>query len=788
MSAAAAAARPFEVLSARLRAGGPSLEEAPGERAELALRMVAFAALAAFVALHWSALVAERPVGRVLVAVGIAAVAGPALALVPKPARDAWRAPLARAGIAVLALGAALAVLGLPGRMLPPAGWGELGELLGRGLTGMRTAQWPYSGPDEAVRLTLLAAIPPTVMLACVLGFWPRRRARRGTRPGAAVVLLALYGVSVAQLDPGEPLVRGAILLLLTAALLLLPRVRPADAPRAGIALLVAAALAVPLTARLPGAEPVIDYTSWRWVGDATTFEWDHSYGPIDWPRKGDVVMTVESERPHYWRAVTLDAFDGFRWARSLAGASTLTKPDPPPSERAGWYVSATFTVGALVSEVLVSPGAVERVEGVEAVVSRDGTVQTSSELDQGQTYTVESYAPNPSVREMRAAPDVVPATLTSSTLIQLPDPGAANPEAPGEDGDAQSSGPAISLPARGAGAGADDEAVAAMRRSPYARTYELARRLAAPAPTTYDAVRRIEAFLRARYSYSERPPERQYPIDAFLFEDRAGYCQQFAGAMALMLRMNGIPSRVVAGFAPGVRTGGTREFTVRDVDAHSWVEVHFAGIGWVPFDPTPPDAPADSQSDGSLASAARGSAGRQVGLGDLLRREPGAAGLAAGALQGATAPAAGAANPSIVREASAPVTAGEGGLPGWRLAGLLLAGAMLLACSLVLVRAWAAAGRAPDADVRELAGALRRLGHRHRAGSTLLELERRLERSRQRDAARYVRRVRERRFGPSGGRPPDSRGRRALRRSLTRGGGARGLLRGYLALPPRRV
>ena len=783
---AAVAARPFEALAARLRAGGPSLEEADAGSSELAIRAAAFAGLAAFVALHWSALVVNPPIGRTLLAVLIATLAGPAIALVPTPARDAWRTPLARAAILFIALGLALAVIGLPGSLLAPVAWGELFDLIGRGLTGLRTAQWPYSGPDEDVRLTLLIVVPPVLTAASALAFWPRRHRRRGTRAAAVVTLLGLYGVAIAQLDPGEPLARGAVLLVLAAALLLLPRVRPAEAPRAAVALLAVAALAVPLAVRLPAAEPVIDYTSWRWVGESASFDWDHSYGPIDWPRKGEVVMTIDSQRPHYWRAVTLDGFDGFGWTRSLSGASTLTEPEPPPSQRESWYVSATVTVGALVSEAVMSPGLAQNVDGLEsALVTRDGSVQTTSELEQGETYTVDAYAPNPTVAQMREAPDVVPASISASTLIQLPAPGVENPDAPGENTDVTADGPAISLPPRGE-EGEPSEGEALVLASPYARTYDLARRLAASASTSYDAVRRIEEFLRSRYTYSEKPDQSQYPLDAFLFEERAGYCQQFAGAMALMLRMNGIPSRVVAGFAPGVRTGGTREFTVRDVDAHSWVEVHFSGIGWVPFDPTPADAPADSQSDGSLASAARGSAGRQVGLGDLFRGEPGAAALAAGPLaQGAAATVT--ANPSIVREASVAVAAPDAGSPSGRIVALAVALAVLLASTLVLARARAHAARLPDADVRELAAALGRLGNRRRSSHTLLELERRLERSRQSDAARYVRRVRERRFGPPGSRSPDARGRRALRRHLTRGGGLRGLIRGYAALPPRR-
>ena len=132
--------------------------------------------------------------------------------------------------------------------------------------------------------------------------------------------------------------------------------------------------------------------------------------------------------------------------------------------------------------------------------------------------------------------------------------------------------------------------------------------------------------------------PNHGFPLAAFLFEDREGYCQQFSGAMALMLRMAGIPARVGTGFSPGSLNRDTGEWRVRDLDAHSWVEVNFPEIGWVPFDPTPPVAPAESQSGGAEAtSAARG---------DALE-----------ALQGSGAPSPGA--------SSAPAGGGDGGGDG---------------------------------------------------------------------------------------------------------------------------
>ena len=70
------------------------------------------------------------------------------------------------------------------------------------------------------------------------------------------------------------------------------------------------------------------------------------------------------------------------------------------------------------------------------------------------------------------------------------------------------------------------------------------------------------------------------------VIDTKTGYCQHFAGAMALMLRLLGIPARVAAGFVPGHYQDDFWQVT--DHDAHTWVEVWFRGYGWLPFDPTP--------------------------------------------------------------------------------------------------------------------------------------------------------------------------------------------------------
>jgi transglutaminase-like putative cysteine protease len=117
-----------------------------------------------------------------------------------------------------------------------------------------------------------------------------------------------------------------------------------------------------------------------------------------------------------------------------------------------------------------------------------------------------------------------------------------------------------------------------------------LAREARAGARDPETAARRIGAYLSANYRYtlalkrqSERPP-----LEEFLFVRRSGNCEYFAAAMAVMLRSEGIPSRVVAGFQHGEWNPYGRYFMVRLSDAHSWVEAYIEGRGWVAFDPSP--------------------------------------------------------------------------------------------------------------------------------------------------------------------------------------------------------
>jgi hypothetical protein len=117
-----------------------------------------------------------------------------------------------------------------------------------------------------------------------------------------------------------------------------------------------------------------------------------------------------------------------------------------------------------------------------------------------------------------------------------------------------------------------------------------LARQITASAPTTYDKIRAIEAWLGAHVKYSLNAPLSPPNVDVvddFLFRTRVGWCEQVASSLVVMARSVGIPARLATGFVPGHRDPLSGQFVVRERDAHAWAEIYFAGVGWQPFDPT---------------------------------------------------------------------------------------------------------------------------------------------------------------------------------------------------------
>jgi transglutaminase-like putative cysteine protease len=782
-------------VSATVAGAVPAARAAAAPRDSLVLRLVAFAALALFGAAHWSTLVQGSAAWRTWLVVAVGTAGAAALGSLGRLAgpdasrRVRWLIQLGAVAVAIVTFLLALVAAGLEARLLFPAHWAELFDGLDRGLAGAQVVEWPYPGSDEWISLSILLGAPLLVTLAALLAFWPVRRAAGLWRALGLGTLLILYGLPATEYDSGAPLMRGLALLVLVAAWLWLPRLDRRDA---GVAAAVVAAVgiaALPAAAALDADRPWWDYGGVSWFGDGkrVAFDWTHQYGPLDWPRDGTTLLNVQSDRPHYWKTESLDVFDGFRWARSPAdddggsGGADIPLRAPDDNRRwdyfernPAWDAHARFTIRSLSTDLVVGLGTVYSVQGVEGTESSgDGTIRTREPLEKGDSYEVAAYAPDPSAAQMRGAPRGYPGELAASTQVFLPRPGENALEGDGLQGDAGRSAemnarPVAAVPLREGGYGDGGRSAHQLLASPYARVYQLATSLTQDQATAYDAVKSVENYLQANYTYSERPPSQEFPLAAFLFEDRIGYCQQFSGAMALMLRMSGIPARVAAGFSPGSYNKDEGEYRVRDLDAHSWVEVYFTGIGWVPFDPTPSAAPAESQSTGVAATSAARADGDEVRLRGGERTAATERGSDTGAKPAAH----------------------EGGASWWLwplggVLAVLLGGAALLTLRSLRVRRRLAPGELADAQLAELRPALERLGWNLPENTTLLDLERRLGRLAGPASARYAAELRAHRYDPHAPAAPTLSERRALRRELTAHGGVRARLRGLIALPP---
>lgn len=119
----------------------------------------------------------------------------------------------------------------------------------------------------------------------------------------------------------------------------------------------------------------------------------------------------------------------------------------------------------------------------------------------------------------------------------------------------------------------------------------QLASQLTSGQDTPYDKARAISDYFSNgkngfRYSLSAPADDGRAALVTFL-DKKQGFCQQYAAAAAVLMRQAGLPTRVVLGYThrPPDSNG---VFTVTTADAHSWVEVYFTGVGWIPFDPTP--------------------------------------------------------------------------------------------------------------------------------------------------------------------------------------------------------
>ncbi|MDH0096163.1 DUF3488 and transglutaminase-like domain-containing protein, partial [Pseudomonas sp. GD04158] len=239
-----------------------------------------------------------------------------------------------------------------------------------------------------------------------------------------------------------------------------------------------------------------------------------------------------------YWRALTLERFDGRRWSQS----NYAELPSAPQWRKAGEPLDYSIVMQPSGKPWLFALDVGEVAQN-ESRMMTDFRWQRRRPVDRPLLYQARSWPQ--ALREADAEPPAL------RRALQLP-----------EQGDPRSRAWAAEL----------------QREHPQAEALVAAL---------------LQHFNREPYVYTLRPqPLGRDSIDEFLFDTRRGFCAHYAGAMTFVLRAAGIPARVVTGYQGGELNPGGNYIQVRQFDAHAWVEYWLPEQGWRSVDPTYQVAP----------------------------------------------------------------------------------------------------------------------------------------------------------------------------------------------------
>ncbi|HKU35399.1 MAG TPA: DUF3488 and transglutaminase-like domain-containing protein [Paenarthrobacter sp.] len=302
----------------------------------------------------------------------------------------------------------------------------------------------------------------------------------------------------------------------------------------------------------------------------------------------GRITYATSSSAPLYLRSVTIDHFDGETWAPDDRTATRRAGADKIEAGYAvqGEVVNAVTSInaGLFTSPYLPAPFAPVSVNGLNGRWTWDPntlSIMSTETSTLAQRYVVFSAAPKVTAQALSQA-NAAPRSI-SDDFLRIPGnlPGIIR---------------------------------------------ETADKVTASAGNNYGKALAIQKFLRSgEFTYSlQAPVQNGYDgnglsVLADFLSVKAGYCVHFSSAMAVMARVEGIPSRIAVGYAPGRLTGESvalvgqgsfPEYEVDARDAHAWPELYFEGLGWVPFEPTPsrgvvPDYASESSVTGNLSTNA---------------------------------------------------------------------------------------------------------------------------------------------------------------------------------------
>jgi protein-glutamine gamma-glutamyltransferase len=519
-----------------------------------------------------------------------------ALALAPSLVAGR-RARAAAAAIALLLAGAVAFDLrldwNLPGGVL---------SAFGDGFVEFYDVQVPFdAGAHPRMHGVLLIAVFAFALAVAL--------AAAASRPGLAAMALVVGVGWPATLLPGHDLLRGALLLavvLVTVSVLRRSSLR-------GVGTAVAAGTVVVLAAVAASSSPALAkraFLDWqRWDPYTkpakpvdVSFVWDSSYTGLTFRGKPTTVLRIEADStPEYWRATVLNTVKQGTWLEDQALESVepevLAEDDLVPDRAiqrrrgagvnrvvANRWVRQDVTVEALRDRHLVGrsvPLSFEPGSGLSRVgYDPTGIAEAEQPLRRGDSYEVWSYSPSPTPGQLARSKPTYPASIARESRYREVEP-RIYPRlfgAPDRDAFLQYL--------------FSERYARSWQIRPYRQLYLSARAVAGDAKSPYAAAVALERWFRVAggFTYDQHPPLQAGvpPLVDFVARTRRGYCQHFAGAMALMLRYLGIPARVAVGFKSGRYNRDKDEWRVSDRDAHTWVEVWFRGWGWLPFDPTP--------------------------------------------------------------------------------------------------------------------------------------------------------------------------------------------------------
>jgi transglutaminase-like putative cysteine protease len=277
---------------------------------------------------------------------------------------------------------------------------------------------------------------------------------------------------------------------------------------------------------------------------------WETTTGGLTTRGASVALFEVATSHPDYWRLFTLNRIDGTTWTPSASDGVALstpaTLPGSPTSDPASASTSHTFRILSdfdVEAALPIAPTARE-LEGRVGSISWDqlnNRVIVDGGASEGMKYTVRSAPIVPTPEEL----DLTSAASSVGRWTELP---------------------------------ADLNL----------RFGRIAERWTAGAASDYRRVLAIqERFQLGDYAYSTDVPMPYGPEELleFLTRSKVGFCQHYSSAMLVLVRSLGIPARIAYGFRVGtLQDDGS--YLVHESDAHVWVEVRFAGYGWLPFEP----------------------------------------------------------------------------------------------------------------------------------------------------------------------------------------------------------